>query len=54
MKCGIQLPPSEVASFEQALVRDFKSIATSLSKIDVRRAEAFKEEDQRMILAAVA
>ena len=49
----IQLPPSEAASFEEALVRDFDSIATSLSKIDVRRAEAFKEEDRRMIHTAV-
>ena len=49
----IQLPPSEAASFEEALRRDFASIATSLSKIDVRRAEAFKEEDRRMIHTAV-
>ena len=41
----VQLPPSEAASFETALVKDFKSIATSMSKIDVRQSEAFKPED---------
>ena len=49
----VLLPPSEAASFEVALVEDFASITTSLSKVDVRRAEAFKIEDQRMILGAV-
>ena len=49
----VQLPPSEAASFETALVKDFQSIATSMSQIDVRQSEAFKPEDQRMILGAV-
>ena len=49
----VQLPPSEAASFETALVTDFDSIAASMSQIDVRQSEAFKPEDQRMILGAV-
>ena len=55
--CGatltVLLPPSEGVLFERALVEDFDSIATSLAKVDVRRSEAFKVEDQRMILGAV-
>ena len=57
MLCGatltVLLPPSEGVLFERALVEDFDSIATSLAKVDVRRSEAFKVEDQRMILGAV-
>ena len=49
----VLLPPSETESFEEALVEEFDSITTSLSKVDVRRAEAFKMEDQQMILGAV-
>ena len=50
----VQLPPTEAAAFAEVLEKDFDSIATSMATVDVRRAEAFKPEDQRMILGAVA
>eukprot|EP00808_Paulinella_micropora_P031021 g75226.t1 len=49
----ICLSPTEVTDFEHALVKDFKSILGSLSRIDVKKAEAFKKEDQEKILALV-
>eukprot|EP00808_Paulinella_micropora_P011235 g76372.t1 len=49
----ICLSPTEVTDFEHALVKDFKSILDSLSRIDVKKEEAFKKEDQEKILALV-
>eukprot|EP00808_Paulinella_micropora_P011958 g42040.t1 len=43
----------EAKHFEKALMKDFDSILGSLSKIDVKMAEAFKKEDQEKILALV-
>eukprot|EP00808_Paulinella_micropora_P009272 g73850.t1 len=49
----ICLSPTVVTDFEHTLVNDFKSILGSLSSIDVKKAEAFKKEDQERILALV-
>eukprot|EP00808_Paulinella_micropora_P011372 g70050.t1 len=49
----ICLSPTEVTDFENALVEDFDSILGSLSRIDVKKAEAGKKEDQEKILALV-
>eukprot|EP00808_Paulinella_micropora_P001610 g10533.t1 len=49
----ICLSPTEAKDFEKALVEDFSSILGSLSKIDVKKAKAFKKEDQEKILALV-
>eukprot|EP00808_Paulinella_micropora_P008545 g23683.t1 len=49
----ICLSPTEVTDFENALVKDFDSILGSLSRIDVKKAEAGKKEDQEKILALV-
>eukprot|EP00808_Paulinella_micropora_P010179 g72599.t1 len=49
----ICLSPTEVTDFEHALVKDFHSILGSLSRIDVKKAEAGKKEDQEKILALV-
>eukprot|EP00808_Paulinella_micropora_P014366 g1766.t1 len=49
----ICLPPAEAKDFQKALVEDFSSVVGSLSKIDVKKAEAFKKEDQEKILALV-
>eukprot|EP00808_Paulinella_micropora_P022732 g60377.t1 len=49
----ICLSPTEVTDFEHALVQDFDSILGSLSRIDVKKAEAGKKEDQEKILALV-
>eukprot|EP00808_Paulinella_micropora_P027490 g51323.t1 len=52
-KFEICLSPTETKDFEKALVEDFESIFGSLSKIDVKKAEAFKKEDKEKILALV-
>eukprot|EP00808_Paulinella_micropora_P011923 g3054.t1 len=49
----ICLSPTEVTDFENALVEDLDSILDSLSRIDVKKAEAGKKEDQEKILALV-
>eukprot|EP00808_Paulinella_micropora_P028900 g31797.t1 len=49
----ICLSPTEVTDFEHALVKDFDSILGSLSRIDIKKAEAGKKEDQEKILAFV-
>eukprot|EP00808_Paulinella_micropora_P027173 g8675.t1 len=49
----ICLSPTEVTDFEHAIVNDFDSILESLSRIDVKKAEAGKKEDQEKILALV-
>jgi len=46
----VALAPTQAAAFEKALVEDFGSIATSLSRVDVRNAEAFILADRDMIL----
>lgn len=46
-------PPAQATSFQAALLSRFGAIETALSKIDARRAEAFKEEDRANIYAAV-
>ena len=43
------MPPSEEASFNRALVHDFGSIMTSLSKIDTENATASVQQDQDTI-----
>ena len=43
------MPPSEEASFNRALVEDFASIMTSLSKIDTENASASVQQDQDTI-----
>eukprot|EP00808_Paulinella_micropora_P011515 g70249.t1 len=45
--------PTEATDFEHALVKDFDSILDSLSRIDIKKAEAGKKEDQEKILALV-
>eukprot|EP00808_Paulinella_micropora_P025752 g71322.t1 len=49
----ICLSPTEVTDFEHVLVKDFDSILGSLSRIDVKNADAFKKEDQEKILSLV-
>eukprot|EP00808_Paulinella_micropora_P015242 g62684.t1 len=49
----ICLSPTEVTDFEHTLVKDFDSILGALSRIDVKKAEAGKKEDQEKILALV-
>eukprot|EP00808_Paulinella_micropora_P005748 g72162.t1 len=49
----ICLSPTEVKDFIHALVKDFDSILKSLSRIDVKKAEAGKKEDQKKILDLV-
>ena len=48
----IALSVDESADFERALQKDFKSIASSLSRIDIRWAEACYQSDKEMILNA--
>ena len=47
------LPPSESQSFKAALNYNFDSIIAALSKVDVKRADAWRESDKQMIHAAV-
>ena len=49
----IVLSPQQRASFQTALLERFEDIATAMGKIDTRRAEAFKEDDQKMIYTEV-
>ena len=46
----VVMSSAQQAAFEKALVKDFKSIQTSLSKVDVRTATCRKEEDHKAIL----
>ena len=52
-KLFVLLPPSESQSFKAALNGNFDSIISALSKVDVHRAEAWRESDKQMIHAAV-
>ena len=52
-KLFVLLPPSESQSFKAALNYNFDSIISALSKVDVKRAEAWRESDKQMIHAAV-
>eukprot|EP00808_Paulinella_micropora_P002834 g33194.t1 len=49
----ICLSQDEAKDFEDALVNDFPSIMASLCQIDVKKAQAFKKEDQKKILTLV-
>ena len=49
---GISLSPAQAASFEAVLEEDFDRLISSLSHVDVRRAEAFLPSDRDMILRA--
>ena len=46
----VVMSSAQQATFEKALVKDFKSIQASLSKVDVRTATCRKEEDHKAIL----
>lgn len=50
----VLLPPEQSAQFQEALERRFDDIAAAMSRIDTRRASAFKPEDKAMIDAAVS
>ena len=52
-KLIVLLPPSESQTFKNALNGNFDSIISALSKVDVHRAEAWRESDKQMIHAAV-
>ena len=53
VRLEIVLSPKQRAAFVEALTGDFDSIATSLSKVDARKATAWVADDLRMITAAV-
>ena len=47
----IIMTPSEEESFEAALLTDFDSIRTRISKIDVKNANAFEKADKDHLAA---
>ena len=47
------MPPRETDRFLQLLVDDFDSIEVAVSKIDMRKAQATKEEDRERILRQI-
>ena len=50
----VQLPPKELASFEEALKTGrVHLVSRAMSNIDVRQSDAHKKADKDMILAAV-
>ena len=50
----IIMTPSEEESFEAALLTDFDSIRTRISKIDVKNADAFEKADKETIWQLVS
>jgi tetratricopeptide (TPR) repeat protein len=49
----IVLSQAQQEAFQKALLDEFDSIVMAMSKIDTRKAEAFKEADEKMIYAAI-
>lgn len=47
------LSPAQARAFEDALVSDFDSIATSVSRVDARQSTAWLQSDRDSIFAAV-
>lgn len=52
-RLSVQLPPTEAADFEAALVTEFDAIATAVSRVDSRRAVCFTPDDEAMIHDAI-